>query len=274
MFAWRRKKAPSPPVTTGNPGHGHTVKTAFSNAQHTWQESADLLEILAATLTDAGHSVARREKELEMDSGLRLYPQFVALQPRHPSGVQTTSTIQVSHPMFPPSGLFEYQHSAGNDLRESFAGGFQNWADLDLPVFLDALQEEPQSCMCMAMTFPEDSARAKPLHRRVVLGPAAHMVNAPSSETAEEHPFCPCCLLTNSFEAFKELLSSEALYGIRLFAMRGEDGQIQADCRVNGEDFPQGADALIQYASSWPRRGFEFRKQYLIMQTQPTQETS
>ena len=39
-------------------------------------------------------------------------------------------------------------------------------------------------------------------------------------EEAEEHPFCPCCLLTGSFEAFRELIEGNGFHGLRLFAAR------------------------------------------------------
>ena len=53
---------------------------------------------------------------------------------------------------------------------------------------------------------------------------------------AEEHPFCPCCLLTRSFEAFRGFMEGDGFYCLRLFAARDTEGVPQADCRVNGED--------------------------------------
>ena len=82
-----------------------------------------------------------------------------------------------------------------------------------------------------------------------------------------EHPFCPCCFLTNTFDAFKALMESDRFYGIRLFAARGEDGSPQADCRVNGQDWEDGKRALLGYVETWPQAGLEFRKQYVVMQT-------
>jgi hypothetical protein len=36
---------------------------------------------------------------------------------------------------------------------------------------------------------------------------------------------------------------------------------------VNGEDFEPGRAALAKWVEKWPSRGFEFRKQYVILQT-------
>ena len=56
--------------------------------------------------------------------------------------------------------------------------------------------------------------------------------------------------------------------GIRLFTLRTEDGEAQADCRINGEDFESVAIALHEYAKTWPFAGYELRKQYIVMHTE------
>jgi hypothetical protein len=58
--------------------------------------------------------------------------------------------------------------------------------------------------------------------------------------SADEHSFCPCCLLTRSFEAFKALFEGERFHALRLYAARDLDGLAQADCRVNGERLSRG----------------------------------
>jgi hypothetical protein len=78
----------------------------------------------------------------------------------------------------------------------------------------------------------------------------------------------PLCLLTNSFEAFRELIEADAFYGLRLFALRDGDSEPGADCRVNGDDWEKGAQALRAYAGTWPpAAGYEMRKQYVVLQT-------
>jgi hypothetical protein len=44
---------------------------------------------------------------------------------------------------------------------------------------------------------------------------------------------------------------------------------MQADCRVNGEDWLAGADALRAYVATWPDRGLETRKQYVLIGPKP-----
>src|SRR5206468_4947721 len=69
-------------------------------------------------------------------------------------------------------------------------------------------------------------------------------------DAGDAHPFCPCCLLTRSLEAFRELIEDDGFYGLRLYAMRDEQGIPQADCRVNGDDWEKGAQALRDYVKT------------------------
>lgn len=254
-------------VAGANPGQGPTIKVGFANDQGSWEEQADLVALLADVLAREGRGLRREGDRLEISPGLVLRPQFVSLDPQQLKGAKTCTTIEFTHPRFGDERLFEFQHSMGDDINQAFTSGFDAWVQFDLPAILDALRPDATDCNVMMMTYPANEVRAAPLKRRVVLGPPAH-VAANRDETIDaEHPFCPCCLLTNSFEAFRPLLEADALCGVRLFAMRGEDGVGSADCRVNGEAFDAGIAALAKYVDTWPERGFEFRKQYVILQT-------
>jgi hypothetical protein len=155
-------------------------------------------------------------------------------------GMQTASTIEVSHPQLLPRGLFEYQHSYGDGVHQSFCKGFESWVESDLPVFLDLERDEPE--VCMALSFPTSA-------RRALLAPPIHAVQA-ASKSDEAHCFCACCLVTRNFEAFRPFVTGQEVTGIRLFAARDADGIAQADCRVNGEDYRTGAESLLAYVGT------------------------
>lgn len=144
------------------------------------------------------------------------------------------------------------------------------WARTDLIVLEDALCPKPKDCTMMEMQFPGSNG-SEGRTRQILLGPTAHYVQHPVED--EEHPFCPCCLLTKSFDAFRECIESDRTLGVRMFAMRDAEGRENADCRVNGEDYPPGTEALTGYASSWPACGFEWRKQYVIVRTKQLADT-
>lgn len=272
----------APKLLPSNHGISTEGKVAFSNAARTWVERFDLISLAKATLESKGHTVRKVNScLLHPDSGFILLPRLIELQPLEPRGVRTVTTIQVHHPALVPDGIFEYQHSNGDDLEGSFREGFVRWAETDFVTLLEALRPKLKDCTSLKLEIPERNGEPA-YSRRAVLGPFVHVQANPkneaqqtttdrpaSDESSQEqcHDFCPCCLLTNSFEAFRELFESNRFYGLRMFAMRNQHGVPEADCRVNGDDWVKGKEALLKYVETWPGEGFEFRKQYVILQT-------
>ena len=107
---------------------------------------------------------AREDGRLEFNNGLIVRPQFVKLQPRDDGLVHTITTIEINHHSLCPRGTFEYQHSVGPSVEDSLRKGFAKWADTDLPVFMDALQEKAEHCTGMVKNIPA-SAVARPRSR-------------------------------------------------------------------------------------------------------------
>lgn len=254
----------SPVRAPGNPGQGTAFEVAFRNDERGWTESLDLPALLRDALMARGHAAeAAHDGWLVLPDGLWLLPQILSFSVAEDGSVRTSSTIEVAHAGLSPQGIFEYQHSYGETTQEALTRGFDLWAQGDLVVFQDALGSDLAHCTSMAMNWEEGR------QRRVLFGPVAHRAAQPDAVPEEEHPFCPCCLFTNSWEAFKPQIESDGLYAVRLYAARDADGEVQADCRVNGEDWAAGADALRAYVRQWPDRGFEFRKQYVVIQSPP-----
>lgn len=266
MLDWLKRGAP-PATSKANPGQHLQIHCAFTNGVKTWEEEADILRCLADVLKTGGNSCSVRKSWIEVEPGFILQPRLVSLQPLEKGGVQTLTTVEVTNAAGIPAGVFEFQHSTGDDIQASITKGFNSWMEGDLPVFVDALREQPEQCTYLQIEPAAGTGLGK---RRVVLGPVGHLVTRPAENEQEEHPFCPCCLFTKTGEIWKEKVDGSDFYGIRLFAMRGPDGSAGADCRVNGEDWDAGKAALIEYVKSWPDRGVEFRKQYIIMQSRPT----
>jgi len=277
MAFWSRKKS-VPDLLPSNPGTSVSGKVGFSNAQRSWGEQYNVVTLLASVLRDRGDTVEQEDSWLvHTASGFVLMPRLVELRPLQNGGAQTTATIQVHHPALVPGGVFEYQHSTGDSVEASLRQGFDQWAQMDFVALLDALQPKPENCTTLRLAFPAKNGRPA-YTRRAVLGPITHYAKKPeiyesppainsAGEKCEIHEFCPCCLLTKSFDTFKVLLEGSAFYGIRLFASRDAEGVAMADCRVNGEDWQKGAEALQKYVATWPDAGFEFRKQYVVLQT-------
>src|SRR5215470_17608029 len=281
MFGFGKKTAP--PLCKSNPGICVEGKVALTRGDRSWTEEFNTVTLAASALQAHGFAV-RTEKTwlVHEDSGFILLPQLVQLQPLEDGGMRTVTTIQTNHPGMAPDGLFEYQHSTGDSTADAIRKGFDQWAQVDFPPLIDGLQPKPQACTMLQMEFPAKSG-APARVRRAILGPIMHYMESPSARNEDStpaadapaqgddaHPFCPCCLLTRSFETFRELIEGDGFYGLRLYAMRDAEGAPLADCRVNGDDWEKGAQALRDYVRTWPEAGVEFRKQYVVLHSAAT----
>lgn len=279
MLSWFRS-TPAPKACPENPGNGTTLRCAFVNAEGSGTEDADLLQLLASVMREAGHLVKVNKGWLEVDKEFIILPQVHTFQPLEPSGFSTCSTIEVRHSDRIPEGIFEYQHSTGDGLCSSFTQGFQKWLEIDFSVLKDAVVRKAEKCLALEMTFPAKDGNPR-YFRRALLGPVSWCQAAPPAEPSdEEHPpFCSCCLFTALSEQLKGHLEDLNFYALRFFAMRNEDGTAQADCRINGLDWEAGQQALIDYVGRWPGQGFQFRKQYGVIHSvdtpfeEPTEQT-
>jgi len=269
------RAASKPPKCPGNPGVTAAGRIAFSNSERTWTEEFQLVPIVAGVLRSRGHEVVQHESWLELrQSGFVLQPLIVQLEPLDKGGVRTVTTMDVRHADLITDGLFKYQHATGDDVVKSLAQGFESWESIDLPVLLDALRARPEKCTLWEMNFPAKDGLPARVRRAVLGSVACYAANPPPADkTADEsaggceHAFCNCCFLTRNFEAFRAQLEGDGCVGIRFYAMRDEDGTPAADCRINGEDYEPGMQALRCYVATWPGHGFEFRKQYVLLHT-------
>ncbi|MEN8215727.1 MAG: DUF6348 family protein [Pseudomonadota bacterium] len=251
-----QKKAPD--ISHDNPGMGHTVKVAYANGEKTWEESFDLVKCLSSVLDESKILHKSFESFITISDEIFLQPQIVSLEPIHEGGAKTITTIEITSEKHIPRGIFEYQHSTGDNAELSVLDGFRGWVAIDLKVILEALNGLSE-CTSLRISYPNRDE-----DRVIVLGPVSYYASN-ELEIEEEHPFCSCCLFTNNFEAFKELLEGEDVLGVRFFVLRNEHGLVEADCRVNGTEFKAGEQSLIKYGETWPDRGFEFRKQYVVV---------
>jgi len=260
-----------PEIHPANPGQGSQGTIALSSQGKEWTEELNLFEILREVLAKGGFGSDTQEDWLVSEIGLWLKPQIVSFAPHDDGWVKTCTTIEVAHPSSLSLPCFEFQHSVGDSVTASVRRGFEEWAQIDWPVFVH-LASDQGNCMVMEL---EGGDAAEP-KRRILLGPVRQFMREPAPVAAdgEEHDFCPCCLLTNCLitDSGKALMSeifSNGTRGLRFFAMRNESGEVSADCRINGEDFEPGAEALKAYAATWPQRGFETRKQYALIEPKP-----
>jgi len=233
-----------------------------------------LTEVLAAALSATGITFERLSSHIQLAEGLALAVQPVTTNVIGEGRVRTCTRIHAWHLQYFPQGISEYQHALGADEAAAIAEGFAQWVKMDLVVLLDATREVPRDCTVIEMNVANGAETTEAAEhaglsrfRQVILGPVAHLATNPPPKKKEVHPFCPCCLFTESMDAFHDVLQTDQFLGVRLFASRDQLGVQAADCRVNGEDFPAALPALTAYVQKWPQRGLEFRKQYVVIRT-------
>lgn len=253
-----------PEKLPANPGCMEQLST-FDGNRH-FSENLNLAEQLALALEygNSDNECRRAGRWIEhKPSGFLLLPLMVEFYLLTEDTYRTTTTIQIHHKKFGPQGVFEYQHSAGRTVGESIAEGFQNWIKLDFVTLLDAISSKPKRSLVLQIAVPRKNGKGA-RKRRLILGPLE--VRSYSSDRQANRPSCNACLLARCLDNLTDVLDSDQLACLRLFACRDQFQQPGSDCRINGEEFPQAQASLTSYAESWTGNGFETMKQYVILQ--------
>ena len=238
---------------------------AIVNAPHINSDPITM-HALANVLKSEGIAFEWQLPRLVLADGIRLEAEAVESIVLAEDRLRTCTKIHMTHPHYFPKGIAEYQHAMGLDEATAMAEGFRAWAQTDLVALLDATREVPKDCTVIEMSVVEAADGIKRF-RQIILGPISHLATLSAPKKKEVHPFCPCCLFTESTAAFHDLLQTDQFLGVRLFVSRDTEGRLAVDCRVNGEDFVPAIDLLTAYASKWPERGLEFRKQYVVIRS-------
>lgn len=253
-----------------------TVTTAWQTPQvnvtarqPTATDAPQPLRALETVLREEGHAVESCENGLQV-ACLHV---SVQLHDDYRDGANQRSVTQtfVAHERFGSKPLIEFQFGAGCDTDEAMRNGFRLWCQLDLVVLTDALHDTPETCQYMTWNASDaakpmpDGGDRPPRDYRVLFGPIQHFLADPTRLAPDEDPgFCPCCLFTESLNAFLPLLREGGLVPARLFVARDANGEATADCRINGEEYPPVQESLKHWVEKWPDRGFEWRKQYVL----------
>lgn len=273
MFAWVKKlfggkQKPEQKSVEFQVVSPNEIVAKYSKGAVTRTESLILTHVLADVLNQQNIALTNRGDRLLLDaSGWTLQPEFAGAVGLQSGGLRTTTRIRLTHTKIAPTSVFEFQHAAGANLPASLRSGFESWRDMDLPVLLDAVSDTPTHCMKLEFKF-HDAVTGRTRTRRGLLGPVSHMCMGGLGEKSKDNEHlasCQCCLLTNTMAVFKAHIERPDFVMIRFFASRDQNGCVESDCRVNGEDFEAGAKALEEYVTTWPDLGFEFRKQLVVL---------
>ena len=198
-------------------------------------ETFNVVNSAAAVLTNHGHQILNAEPGWSITTaGSSCSLHSFQCGDLKEAVAAPTTTMQVHHPVFLPAARGKkFQHSTGDNMEEAIRKGFDQWLQTDFVTLLDMLRRTPRTCTSLKLDFAKKDGQPA-YSRRGVLGPEAHFVQNPQVHAArgqggrdgekESHLFCPCCLLTNSFNVFKEKLQGDEVFALRLFAARNETG--------------------------------------------------
>jgi len=207
------------------------------------------------------------------DNGYYLLPLLINFYYNENNELKISATIQIHHKEIFPNGIFEYvypQKEVENAIDGLFEL-FETWADLDWLTLCDCLKFEKSEYMSMRIDLNKGKTQARHVFYGAILVIRTLMWKRQKRGELmlilTLMNFCPCCLFINSMEAFDEQIKDTSQnYAIRLFAMKNPDGEIDADCRINGEEYPQAEKYLKNYAKTWKNCNIiKFRKQYVII---------
>lgn len=201
-----------------------------------------------------------------LPSGLRLEAALPETHALADGRVAMSMRIVAFHDELFPDGLPEWQHAIGTDAAHAAAEGLSAWAHRVLPVLEDAVRPGVRDCALLGVRFPARREAAPTLYQ-AILGPVVHEGDAEAA--AEDEDPCPACMTTRIQDVLGDHVRVAGYTGLALFAGRGAAGQLVADCRVNGEPFPEGVERLRAYANAWPAGGYEFMHQYVIIRPAP-----
>lgn len=186
---------------------------------------------------------ALQERELEFQDhtgyvvmdGLRLVPHFVECKangPRDDLSFRTVSTINmINAEDLNGYEFFEYQHSMTNDVYKSFKTGFREWLDYEYPVAQSFVHGQAADGVAVQHVGG----------RKVYSGPVLNK----GSDTAPSVFDDPAVLAH-----FVECLQPLAYSFVKIFVFRGAVDDVEIDVRVNGADYPAGADFIRQYVTA------------------------
>lgn len=202
-------------------------------------------------------------------TGYMFSPNLFQVQGTIDEDVSTGTTVEILHPKLFPDGIYEYQYSFAKDgVFDSMVQGFELWIDSDVTVLFASIEDKPEQFMYLTMDTPPDEDTQ--IHRQVIFGNVMRYGGTKTEDNPEknsdtEHDFCPCCLFTQNIELFGPLLKTNKNYAVRLFVSRNDEGETDADCRLNGDEWEEAKPKLKAYADTWKGEGMEFRKQYVII---------
>ncbi len=232
-------------------------------------EELDIFATMAGVLEKKHYisSVNRRADYIEVNDAFRITPRLLSVRKVKPpkddpeSTINTEIAVEIRHPQWLPDGFTEYEDYTEETPAEALRITCSAWVSSVMAIILDAHGQTNKLSSHLKLEAPSRSGA-----RVVVQGPVGRLAAREVDYSKTGHdPYCPCCFTTQSLEALKGHLQEHEVYAVRFIADRSARGKVKAICRINGTDFPEGAQAIRAFAEGWPNARGESRNQFVVI---------
>ncbi len=151
-----------------------------------------------------------------------------------------------------PNGITEIAVGMGHSIDEAIATAFNNWIVGDFPPIHDYLCGSSSLLGEYSETISYSGDLDKVIGWDLFFGPrletSQNMNNLETSINKQNQKL----ILQTLFQPLVDMiLGTPGLYFIRTFMSKKGDGQIECDCRVNGNDWEHGKNYLIDYIKKY-----------------------
>lgn len=172
-------------------------------------------------------------------------------------------SITLDHRLF-PGPIFEFVYGWGSSTKVATINAFERWIDSDFPVIHDFLADHKlENGHTSEVKIASNSGETgEQISWKGIIGPLLIFKGGEVVYDQENRNE----IIKPLFEAITgDFLGRRGMYPIRCFMSKNSDQQIEVDCRVNGEEWKRGYDALVECCQRWEVQDYLFWKQYLLI---------
>lgn len=227
----------------------------FSSKEHRFAKR------LSAAASKAGHDCLLERKAVSFfDGKLRVQLDTDAyFDAGSDSGRFCQLTLKLLVPGYFEQPLLERVNAFAASDAEALNQAIQQWLGEDFHAFRTLISGLEGPAVRANMRVADSGKLARKGAWEAILGPL-WMANMEGAQSCCQH-----CLFTALLPEIDKIQAVRQPFAVKIFASN-QQGKAQADCRLNGGEFPDGAAAAAQAAAAWKvSDGLEMRRQFMLL---------
>ena len=165
-------------------------------------------------------------------------------------------------------GGMEVLHTGLGESREAAAtNAAHQWIEGVLPVIVSYLTHRDQPDVDHAQMVVGVPDTGEQFGWDVHLGP---IITRMYSDHDAPDPLPRNEIFQALFNVLHPFAAHSKVFWLECFACRYPDDRVDATCRKHNDDWPEGRQALLQWAAGWPHHvGFVTQRQFIILEPAP-----